>query len=64
MKGGLRMVSYTILYYTMVGKQTLVSGAIYEGGFENGIRNGEGELKYPNGVTYQGRYSIVEYSIV
>lgn len=29
-------------------------GAVYEGGFKNGVRSGEGTLTFPDGTVYKG----------
>ena len=37
-------------------KLTHVNGAVYEGEFENGKKNGKGKLVWDNGSTYQGEF--------
>lgn len=39
-----------------LGKITLSSGTIYDGGIKNGVADGQGKMTWSNGMTYEGEF--------
>ena len=42
--------------YKLIGREEWPNGAIYEGNYKNGTKNGEGKLIWLDGSSYEGEF--------